>query len=33
MCDYCKEHGGGKKWYLEARNYLKNLDGNDKKRN
>ena len=32
MCDYCVEHGAGKKWYLEANNYLRNIREDDKKR-
>ncbi len=32
MCDYCVEHGGGKKWYLQARNYLRNKTGTDRRR-
>ncbi|MHA2169312.1 MAG: 4Fe-4S dicluster domain-containing protein [Candidatus Kariarchaeaceae archaeon] len=32
MCEYCSRHGAGKKWYLEARNYLKNYESNDQKR-
>lgn len=31
MCEYCVKHGAGKKWYLQARNYLKNYN-DDKKR-
>ena len=29
MCEYCVQHGGGKKWYLETRNYLRNLKIDD----
>jgi len=25
MCNFCHEHGEGKKWYLEARNYSEDL--------
>ncbi len=25
MCDFCHEHGEGKKWYLDARNYSEDL--------
>jgi Pyruvate/2-oxoacid:ferredoxin oxidoreductase delta subunit len=25
MCEFCHEHGEGKKWYLEARNYSQDL--------
>lgn len=32
MCEYCVEHGGGKKWYLEAKNYLRNYQSNDYER-
>jgi NAD-dependent dihydropyrimidine dehydrogenase PreA subunit len=32
MCDYCVEHGAGKKWYLEASNYMRNIRIDDKKR-
>ena len=32
MCEYCAKHGAGKKWYLEARNYLRNKLETDKKR-
>lgn len=29
MCDYCVQHGYGRKWYLSARNYAKDLAGSD----
>ncbi len=32
MCDYCAEHGAGKKWYLEAKNYLRNHKKDDRRR-
>jgi len=25
MCDFCQQHGEGKKWYLDARNYSEDL--------
>jgi hypothetical protein len=25
MCDFCHQHGEGKKWYLDARNYSEDL--------
>jgi NAD-dependent dihydropyrimidine dehydrogenase PreA subunit len=31
MCEYCAKHGGGKKWYLNMRNYSKELE-KDKER-
>ena len=27
MCDYCVQHGAGKRWYLNARNLSKELVG------
>lgn len=30
MCNYCVEHGFGKKWYLNARNYSKALAQSEK---
>ncbi len=32
MCEYCVKHGGGKKWYFEARNYMRNFETDDSKR-
>jgi len=25
MCEFCTEHGEGKKWYLQAKNYSAEL--------
>jgi hypothetical protein len=25
MCDYCAEHGNGKKWFLNVENYTKKV--------
>jgi hypothetical protein len=25
MCEFCTEHGEGKKWYLQMKNYAKEL--------
>ncbi|MEW6531206.1 MAG: hypothetical protein AB1473_10240 [Thermodesulfobacteriota bacterium] len=25
MCEFCHEHGEGKKWYLEMKNYSREL--------
>lgn len=33
MCDYCVNHGYGKRWYLNARNYAKELAKSDYVRN
>ncbi len=30
MCEYCVQHGHGKKWYLNARNYSKDLAHSEK---
>ena len=27
MCDWCMEHGDGKKWYLNIKNYTKDFFG------
>lgn len=32
MCNFCHQHGEGKKWYLEARNYSKDLLSDLKRR-
>jgi ferredoxin len=32
MCEYCIQHGGGKKWYLNAKNYLRNYETTDRRR-
>jgi len=32
MCEFCMEHGEGKKWYLEAKNYGLDLLGDVKRR-
>jgi ferredoxin len=29
MCDYCTQHGAGKRWYYHARNYSKELASTD----
>ena len=25
MCDFCVQHGEGKKWYVQAKNYAEDL--------
>jgi Pyruvate/2-oxoacid:ferredoxin oxidoreductase delta subunit len=32
MCDFCHQHGEGKKWYLDARNYSEDLLSDLKRR-
>lgn len=32
MCEFCTQHGEGKKWYLEARNYSEDLLNDMKRR-
>ena len=32
MCEFCKEHGEGKKWYLQAKNYSRELWNEERKR-
>jgi len=32
MCQFCVEHGEGKRWYLQARNYAFDLDSDLKRR-
>lgn len=32
MCEFCMQHGEGRKWYLEARNYGEDLLSDTKKR-
>lgn len=32
MCNFCHQHGEGKKWYLEAKNYSENLLSDLKRR-
>ena len=32
MCQFCVEHGEGKRWYLEASNYAYDLDSDLKRR-
>ena len=31
MCEFCKEHGEGKKWYLQAKNYSQELFNEERK--
>lgn len=31
MCEFCTQHGEGKKWYLEARNYSQELMNEERK--
>ena len=31
MCEFCKEHGEGKKWYLQAKNYSQELWNEERK--
>lgn len=31
MCEFCKEHGEGKKWYLQAKNYRRELWNEERK--
>jgi len=31
MCEFCKEHGEGKKWYLQAKNYSEELWNEERK--
>ncbi len=33
MCDFCHQHGEGKKWYLEAKNYAEDLMSDLRRRN
>jgi ferredoxin len=33
MCQFCVEHGEGKRWYLEASNYAYDLDSDLRRRN
>jgi len=33
MCDYCLKHGAGKRWYLNADNYRKNFERDEKREN
>ena len=32
MCKYCHEHGEGKKWYLQSKNYAQDLESDLKRR-
>ena len=32
MCEFCHEHGEGKKWYLQAKNYSQELWNEERKR-
>ena len=32
MCEFCVQHGEGKKWYLEAKNYSRELMNEERKR-
>jgi ferredoxin len=32
MCEFCTQHGEGKKWYLEAKNYSQELLNDERKR-
>lgn len=32
MCEFCVQHGDGKKWYLQARNYSEDLLGDVRRR-
>ncbi len=32
MCDFCVQHGQGKKWYLEAKNYSQDLLSDTRRR-
>jgi ferredoxin len=32
MCEYCSSHGAGRKWYLQARNYMKNHEDDSKRK-
>src|SRR3972149_568633 len=32
MCEFCVQHGEGKKWYLEAKNYSEELLNEERKR-
>jgi len=32
MCEFCHEHGEGKKWYLQAKNYSQELFNEERKR-
>jgi len=33
VCDYCLKHGAGKRWYLNADNYRKNFERDEKREN
>ncbi|MFQ5988282.1 MAG: 4Fe-4S ferredoxin, partial [Dehalococcoidia bacterium] len=32
MCEFCIQHGEGKKWYLQAKNYSEELFNEERKR-
>ena len=32
MCQFCVEHGEGKKWYLQAKNYSEELINEERQR-
>ena len=32
MCEFCTEHGEGKKWYLQMKNYSKELEHEEPRR-
>ena len=32
MCEFCHQHGEGKKWYLQAKNYSRELYNEERKR-
>ena len=32
MCEFCTQHGEGKKWYLQAKNYSQELLNEERKR-
>ena len=32
MCEFCVQHGAGKKWYLAARNYVDKLAQSQERR-
>ena len=32
MCEFCVQHGEGKKWYLEAKNYSQDLLSDERRR-
>ena len=33
MCEFCIQHGDGKKWYLQAKNYSQDLLSDARRRN